>query len=82
MSKIAIRKSFEPRLYYLSILLNATNAVLKVNALIDTGCAKSAMSKLTYLKLLSQNKIYLLLKAKLEFKLAMVLITPSWDFYN
>ena len=56
MSKIAIRKSFEPRLYYLSILLNATNAVLKVNALIDTGCAKSAMSKLTYLKLLSQNK--------------------------
>ena len=64
MSKIAIRKSFEPRLYYLTILLNATNAVLKVNALIDTGCAKSAMSKLTYLKLLSQNKNLQLTQSK------------------
>ena len=64
MSRMAIRKSFEPRLYYLTILLNATNAVLKVNALIDTGCAKSAMSKITFLKLSSQNKDLKLTQSK------------------
>ena len=44
MSKLAFRTTFEPRLYYLQILIsNATN-FYSVRALIDTGCAKSAMS--------------------------------------
>jgi hypothetical protein len=55
MSKIAVRKSFEPKLYYLTIVLTSEKATYKVNALVDTGCAKSAMSKLTYLKLHNQD---------------------------
>jgi len=55
MSKLALGHTFEPRLYYLLITLNATNAKLDVRALVDTGCAKSAMSKSTFLKLRSQN---------------------------
>jgi len=52
MSRLAIRTTFEPRLYYLPMYLLAQDGTLKkVSALVDTGCAKSAMSKATYLYL-------------------------------
>lgn len=57
MSTLAFRKSFEPRLYYLEIILTIDNYHYPVKALIDTGCAKSAMSKQTFetIKQMAQN---------------------------
>jgi len=49
--------SFEPRLYYLNIIINTTTNSLPVKALIDTGCAKSAMSKNVFQRLNQSNDI-------------------------
>ena len=64
LSSIAIRKAFEPRLYYVTIILEAENARLKVNTLIDTGCAKSAMSKIAFMKLYNQNSNLKIISSK------------------
>ncbi len=49
MSTIAFRTNFTPKLYYLNILLKHNEHKIPIKALIDTGCAKSAMSYKTFL---------------------------------
>jgi len=68
ISKLAIRTTFEPRLYYLDIILDKSKANFPTQALIDTGCAKSAMSYLTFEKLhkLNSNLRISNSKAKIE----------------
>ena len=50
-------QGFEPRLYYINTILSIKDIFIPVSALIDTGCAKSAMSKLTFNKLNPNNSI-------------------------
>ena len=50
-------QGFEPRLYYINIILSIKDTFIPVTALIDTGCAKSAMSKLTFNKLNPNNSL-------------------------
>lgn len=55
MSRLAMQHNFEPRLYYLNIILSTKDLSLPIKALVDTGCAKSAMSKISFLKLQQSN---------------------------
>jgi hypothetical protein len=57
MSRLAMGQGFEPRLYYINIILSLENTFIPVSALIDTGCAKSAMSKQTFTKLNQSNSL-------------------------
>jgi len=65
LSKIATRSSFEPQLKFVNITMILTNdANYQVKALVDSGCAKTAMS-------------YKLFKTLLEIDHSLVITTSN-----
>lgn len=52
LSRLATRLVFQPKLQYLQTTIYLPNKnVVKVKSLVDSGCAKTAMSKALYLKI-------------------------------
>jgi len=51
LSKVATRSTFQPKLHFLDVYILHENNSTHTTALIDSGCAKTAMSKNFYNKL-------------------------------
>ena len=51
LSKVATRQTFQPKLHFLDIYIYHKDKEIHTKALIDSGCAKTAMSKNFYNKL-------------------------------
>jgi len=61
MSKLAIRTSFEPKLQFLKTFIHIRNGhIVNTNALVDSGCAKTAMSSKLYDKICSLDSSHTL----------------------
>ena len=56
MSKLAVRLTFKPQLQYLSVKIFNGDQTLTVKALVDSGCAQTAMSTKLFKLLSGQNK--------------------------
>ncbi|MEY2832904.1 MAG: gag-polyprotein putative aspartyl protease, partial [Cyanobacteriota bacterium] len=55
MSKLATRLIFQPQLQYLPVIINDKNDQTMVKALVDSGCAQTAISSKLYKNLLKIN---------------------------